>query len=120
MWGVISLGLFANGTYGEGFNGVDGPVKGLFVNGDAGQLVAECIGVVVNFAYVGSVTFVAFKIIGKFVGNRVHPSDELSGLDVPEMGVSGYTAEPEQAIPEARSARLSPPSLRRPMSGVMR
>ena len=26
-WGVISLGLFANGTYGDGFNGVDRPVK---------------------------------------------------------------------------------------------
>jgi Amt family ammonium transporter len=118
-WGVLSLGLLANGTYGDGLNGVDGPVKGLLVNGDFGQIVAECIGVVVNFLYVGTVTFVAFKIIGKFVGNRVDAAAELTGLDVPEMGVSGYTAEPERAIPEAKSARLAP-SLRRPMSGALR
>ena len=39
-WGIIALGLFANGTYGEGFNGVPGTVKGLFY-GDSGQLVAS-------------------------------------------------------------------------------
>ena len=27
-WGVIALGLFANGTYGDGLNGVPGPVRG--------------------------------------------------------------------------------------------
>ncbi len=30
LWGVISLGLFADGTYGAGWNGVTGTVKGLF------------------------------------------------------------------------------------------
>ena len=30
-WGVVSLGLLADGTYGEGFNGVAGTVKGLFL-----------------------------------------------------------------------------------------
>ena len=33
-WGVIALGLFADGTYGDGWNGVTGTVKGLFY-GDA-------------------------------------------------------------------------------------
>ena len=36
-WGVISLGLFADGTYGDGWNGVAGTVKGLFY-GDGSQL----------------------------------------------------------------------------------
>ena len=35
-WGVLSLGLFADGTYGDGWNGVAGTVKGLFY-GDASQ-----------------------------------------------------------------------------------
>src|SRR6266487_3595709 len=30
LWGLIGLGLFADGTYGAGWNGVAGPVKGLF------------------------------------------------------------------------------------------
>ncbi|MEO6469321.1 MAG: ammonium transporter, partial [Acidimicrobiia bacterium] len=30
LWGLLALGLFADGTYGDGFNGVAGGVKGLF------------------------------------------------------------------------------------------
>ncbi len=88
-WGVLSLGLFADGTYGDGWNGVAGTVKGLFY-GDGGQLVAECIGVLANVVYIGAVSFVVFKLIEAVVGNRVHPSVEINGLDVPEMGVPGY------------------------------
>ena len=36
-WGVLAVGLFADGTYGAGWNGVSGNVKGLFY-GDGGQL----------------------------------------------------------------------------------
>src|SRR2546425_7448050 len=32
-WGVLSLGLFSDGTYGDGFNGVEGTVRGLFYGG---------------------------------------------------------------------------------------
>jgi Amt family ammonium transporter len=32
-----------------------------------------------------------FKFIEKVVGNRVKPEDELAGLDIPEMGVEGYS-----------------------------
>ena len=42
-WGVLSLGLFADGTYGDGWNGVPGTVKGLLY-GDASQFGAQCIG----------------------------------------------------------------------------
>ena len=34
FWGVLALGLFADGSYGDGWNGVPGTVKGLFY-GDA-------------------------------------------------------------------------------------
>src|SRR4029079_393037 len=49
-WGVIAVGLFADGTYGAGWNGVAGNVKGLFY-GDGGQLVAQMFHVVVGFAW---------------------------------------------------------------------
>jgi Amt family ammonium transporter len=42
FWGVLSLGLFADGSYGDGWNGVAGTVKGLFY-GDATQFFAELI-----------------------------------------------------------------------------
>ena len=88
-WGCLALGLFADGTYGDGWNGVAGTVKGLFY-GDASQFLAECIGVTANIVYVGLISLVVFKLIDVFVGNRVDADAELQGLDIPEMGVPGY------------------------------
>ncbi|HEX3694054.1 MAG TPA: ammonium transporter [Polyangia bacterium] len=91
-WGILGLGLFADGRYGEGWNGVPGPVRGLFY-GDPSQLVASIIGILVCFAWVAGVTFVAFRLIDKLVGNRPSSQDELAGLDVPELGCQGYAPD---------------------------
>ncbi|HZY05357.1 MAG TPA: ammonium transporter [Anaeromyxobacteraceae bacterium] len=91
-WGIIALGLFANGTYGQGLNGVAHGVTGLFY-GDAGQLVAGLIGIAANILWVAPVAALAFAIIGKIVGNRVTAEVEVGGLDLPEMGVPGYAAD---------------------------
>jgi Amt family ammonium transporter len=88
-WGCLALGLFADGTYGDGWNGVAGPVKGLFY-GDASQFVAQVIGVGANLVYVGVMGYIVFKLIDVTVGHRVNPMDEVEGLDVPEMGLPGY------------------------------
>src|SRR5512136_436132 len=91
-WGIVALGLFANGTYGQGLNGVANGVTGLFY-GNPGQLIAELIGIAANVAWVAPVAALSFWIIGKLVGNRVSAEDEVSGLDLPEMGVLGYSAD---------------------------
>jgi Amt family ammonium transporter len=91
-WGVLSLGLFANGRYGDGWNGVDGKVAGLFY-GNSGQFVAEVIGVLANILYVAPVAIASFIIIGKLVGNRPTLEEEVGGLDIPEMGLHGYHTE---------------------------
>ena len=88
-WGCLALGLFSDGTYGDGWNGVAGTVKGLFY-GDASQFVAQCIGVLSNFIYVGIVSFIIYKLIDVLVGHRPKKEDEVEGLDVPEMGLEGY------------------------------
>jgi len=98
-WGILALGLFSNGTYGDGLNGVSGKVTGLLY-GDSGQFFAECIGIVTNVVYVGAMTAIAFFIIGKLVGNRVSAEDELTGLDVPEMGVLAYPEDAEARLPK--------------------
>ena len=90
-WGVLSLGLFADGSYGNGWNGVKGTVTGLFY-GDASQFFAQLIGVITNIIYVAAIGWVVFKIIGFFThGMRVKVDAELGGLDVPEMGIEGYS-----------------------------
>ena len=92
IWGILSLGLFADGRYGEGWNGVPGPVRGLLY-GDSGQLAAECIGIVTCLAWVAGVTFITFKVLGVFTPARTDFVDERAGLDVPEMGIEGYATE---------------------------
>ncbi len=90
LWGVLSLGLLADGTYGDGYNGVVGGVRGLLY-GDPGQFVAQVIGGATNFVVVGALAYLAYKITGVLVGgHRVSPEVELQGLDVPEMGVLAY------------------------------
>jgi len=99
VWGVISLGLFANGKYGAGWAGVvreefvkkfgaDG-VTGLFY-GDASQLFAQLLdaAVVVVFGFI--MAYVWFKISNLIVPLRVSPETEIAGLDAPEMGAEGY------------------------------
>ena len=89
-WGVLALGLFADGTYGAGWNGVTGNVSGLFY-GDAGQLGAQAISVVVAFAWAFGVTMVLFGLYKMVSSIRVAPEVEVIGLDVPEFGVAGYS-----------------------------
>jgi Amt family ammonium transporter len=88
-WGCIALGLFADGSYGDGWNGVPGTVKGLFY-GDGKQLIAEFIGVAVCCVFVFVVMYAFFKLSNKITPIRVKPEDEIAGLDMPEMGVLGY------------------------------
>jgi len=92
LWGVLSLGLFADGLYGDGLNGVKGTVTGLFYGGGWGQLEAEFIGAITNIVFIGAMGWLMFKLLGLLVGgNRVAPEVEMYGLDLPEMGIDGYS-----------------------------
>ena len=89
FWGVLSLGLFADGKYGDGLNGVSGGVRGLFY-GDASQFAAQLIAIAVLLVWGFGVSYIFFRILDKVWGLRVDPETELEGLDVPEMGVQAY------------------------------
>ncbi len=89
LWGVIALGLFADGTYGPGWNGITGTVTGLFY-GDAGQLGAQLIGVVTLIVWAFGGTFLFMKVQDRLFGIRVSAETEIAGLDLPEVGASGY------------------------------
>src|SRR5882724_3276359 len=88
-WGVISLGIFADGTYGDGFNGVEGTVRGLLYGGGT-QLAAQVVGTLTCFGFIFSISWVFFKAMDMVMGMRVSAEEEMEGLDVPEMGVHGY------------------------------
>jgi Amt family ammonium transporter len=91
LFGVISVGLFADGTsnYGGSWNGVDGSVTGLFY-GDASQLVAQLIAACTLVGLIFTLSYVFNVIVEAIVGQRVSADAELEGLDLPEMGALGY------------------------------
>jgi ammonium transporter, Amt family len=89
LWGVLALGLFADGSYGDGWNGVAGPVRGLLY-GDAGQFAAQSIGAIVNLVVVFGIAYAFFMAIERSMGNRVPLEVEFTGLDALEMGSEAY------------------------------
>jgi ammonium transporter, Amt family len=102
LWGVIAVGLFADGrsNYGGSWNGVAGSVTGLFY-GDASQLVAQLIGVATLVGFVFTLSFAVNLVVDAVVGQRVSAKAELEGLDLPEMGQLGYPEFELKARPVA-------------------
>jgi len=99
LWGVISLGIFANGKYGAGWNGVvrddfvakygsDG-VRGLLF-GDASQLYMQLLDAAVVAVFGFAMAWIWFKVSDRITPLRVSQEVERSGLDGPEMGALGY------------------------------
>ncbi len=90
FWGLISVGLFADGTYGN-YTTSAPFVKGLLYGGGVGQLIAQIISVVVCFVWAfacGWITFTIAKAI--FGGIRISREEEIEGVDVVEHGTPAY------------------------------
>ena len=92
IWGVIALGIFADGTYGAGWNGVHGTVRGLLYGG-WGQFLAQLIGAATCIIFVSALFYTFFKVQDRFQGIRVSPEAEVGGLDSAEMGMPAYTED---------------------------
>jgi Amt family ammonium transporter len=104
IWGVVSLGIFANGAYGAGWNGVvrdsfvksygaDG-VRGLLY-GDFSQFIMQVINAAVVIVFGFVMAYVWFKVSDLITPIRVSKEVEIEGLDMAEVGVPGYTDIPQ-------------------------
>jgi ammonium transporter, Amt family len=96
--GAVSVGIFADGTYGSGWNGV-GPVSYLgragqgvtgLLHGDPSQLVVQLGGATLCALYAFGFTFVVFKFVNAVYPMRVSAEAEIEGLDVPQFGMLAY------------------------------
>ena len=92
-WGVLSVGIFADGTANYGGFSVTGALYGNW-----GQLVAQLVGMAVAFAWAFGASFVFFKALDRVIRLRVSPEVELAGLDIPEMGLTGYVPDDLPAL----------------------
>ena len=114
LWGVLAVGLFANGQFGVGWNfGTETDTKwaeatekgtgvlGIFgKHGDYdmfsslgfGQLASQAIGALTICTAIFLIAFLFFKIQNAVTrgGIRSEEADEIAGLDLPEMGALAY------------------------------
>jgi len=101
--GGVCVGIFADGTYGAGWNGVGAAsylgkagqgVTGL-LHGDASQFLTQLGGASLMAIYAFGFTYVVFRIVNSVRSMRVTKEAELGGLDVPEFGMVAY---PEDTV----------------------
>jgi Amt family ammonium transporter len=100
IWGVLSVGIFASGRYGAGWNLTDtvataeAGVTGILYDFGLGlrQLGAQTVGAVVICTLMLGLAYAFFKIQNAMIDGGIRPQvdDELEGLDLPEMGVQAY------------------------------
>jgi Amt family ammonium transporter len=100
--GAVSVGIFADGTYGVAWNGVGATtylghagqgVTGL-LHGDVRQFFCQLLGATLCAIWAFGATYVVFSLANKKKPIRVAPQVELEGLDIPEFGLPGYSEEP--------------------------
>jgi Amt family ammonium transporter len=93
MWGVLAVGIFANGNPDTAlWNGIANPVTGLLYGGTT-QIVAQIFELGAVFITTFAASWAFFKVLAAFKILRVSRTDELAGLDMPEMGALGYPAD---------------------------
>jgi Amt family ammonium transporter len=81
LWGLLAVGIFADGTYGD--------VSGLIV-GNSGQMIAQIIDVVTVAVWAFGTGYILFAVLKRTVGLRASREDELAGMDISEHGYSAY------------------------------
>ena len=101
IWGLISVGIFADGKYGQNWFGVGATeylgtkgdnllgVTGI-LHGDSKQLIAQLIAAAVCIVWSVGAGFAFFKIQSLFMRIRALPEHEIEGMDIAEIGVTAY------------------------------
>jgi Amt family ammonium transporter len=102
-FGAVCVGIFADGTYGTGWNGIGTSnylgragqgVTGL-IHGDSRQFLCQLFGATICIAWAFCSTYAVFWTVNKVRSMRVAPDAEIEGLDMPEFGMPAY---PEDAV----------------------
>jgi ammonium transporter, Amt family len=98
LFGVLSVGLFADGTYAG--------VKGVLIFGAeaGGQLIAQLITMATVAVFAFGMGLLVFGFIKYTIGLRAPARDELAGLDISEHGYAAYPERMMKMTPEEEKA----------------
>ncbi|MEX2599054.1 MAG: ammonium transporter [Dehalococcoidia bacterium] len=88
IWGVLAVGIFADGTYGN--YTTDAPYITGLLYGGFDQFIAQLISVGALIGWGFGASFLVFALIKYTIGLRATREEELEGLDVPEHGTPAY------------------------------
>jgi Amt family ammonium transporter len=117
IWGTLSLGLFATGSYGlPGQLGADTStrISGLFYGGGGKQLVAQITGSAVMTGATLASGFALMYLVKAFGLLRISEEGELEGLDIHDHGAPAYhpeTAYTGWSTTGGTGATVAPPVL---------
>ena len=116
LFGVLCVGIFADGQYGAGWNGTTTTTAGvtgiLYDVGEGGpQLLAQLAGMVVLCTVIFGVAYAFFKLQDKIMkgGIRSAEADEIEGLDLPEMGMLAYPEFMGSHLPGLEDQQVADP-----------
>lgn len=84
LWGLLAVGIFADGSYGN--------VRGL-ITGSGQQFLAQFIAFLTVIVWAGGLGFAIFFGLKHTIGIRVSRTEELDGLDVNIHGTKCYPPE---------------------------
>jgi Amt family ammonium transporter len=90
LWGLLAVGIFADGTY----LGVSGLIDG---NGE--QIIAQLIAMVTVVAWTGTTSAIVFMGIKYTIGLRIPEADELAGVDSTEHTQVAYPESVPERVP---------------------
>ena len=104
-FGAVAVGIFADGSYGAGWNGIGAAsylgaagkgVTGL-LHGDTSQFLVQLGGATLCAVYAFGFTYLVFSVVNAMRPMRVSREVELEGLDIPQFGMEAYPHGDEQA-----------------------
>jgi ammonium transporter, Amt family len=88
LWGIFAAGIFARvpaGTIGASAGSSPG-----IGSGDAGQMLAQLIGIATLLGFVLPVTYGLNRLLDRLHHQRVIPEGERQGMDLYELGAGAY------------------------------
>jgi ammonium transporter, Amt family len=92
--GALFTGVFATMAVNDNLKDSAGKTLPLgWVDGQAGQVLNQAIGVAISWGLAIVGTLVILKICDVLIGVRVSPEQELEGLDISMHGEEGYNLE---------------------------
>ena len=92
--GALLTGVFASSAVNPIFKDSHGnPLPSGLLEGNAHQLLNQCVGVLIAWGLAVAGTLVILKIVDMTVGLRVTQEHEIQGLDLSQHGEEGYVWE---------------------------